>query len=85
MFYEKTEQLVIQLKQTLATSYILCSIITTLFLLKVLVSYCQSQFQTPKNSGILRPSVFFLSVENVGDMPPPSSYHHIVEDFLTDW
>lgn len=57
MFYEKIEQLVIQLKQTLVTSYILCFIIMTFFHLKVLVSYfsLNSRFQ---NAGILRPNVF---------------------------
>jgi hypothetical protein len=24
-------------------------------------------------------------VKSVGVMPPPTSYHHVVEDFLTDW
>ena len=57
MFYEKTEQLVIQLKQTLVTSYILCFIIMTFFLLKVLVSYFSLNSRL-QNAGILRPSVF---------------------------
>lgn len=26
-----------------------------------------------------------LLVKEVGVMPKPTSYHHVVEDFLTDW
>lgn len=59
MFYEKTEQLVIQLKQTLVTSYILCFIIMTFFLLKVLVSYVSLNSRL-QNAGILRPSAFWM-------------------------
>ena len=59
MFYEKTEQLVIQLKQTLVTSYILCFIIMTFFLLKVLVSYFSLNSRL-QNAGILRPSAFWM-------------------------